>query len=114
MLNIVNNAWRQYDLQMIEKDGILTPLIFPQKFEDLVVLSPIDDVYVKNSKEDMLDTAFSQPFCRNYYTIQMLRFCVFITIMFGLQNSSWAQIILSLGMAIIFCGLTIKIHRMGC
>jgi hypothetical protein len=87
MLNIVNNAWSQYDLQMIAKDRILTPLIFPQKFEDLVVLSPIDDVYVKNSKEEMLDTAFSQPFCRNYYTIQMLRFCVFITIMVGPRSS---------------------------
>jgi tryptophan-rich sensory protein len=85
-----------------------------EKFEDLIVLSPIDDVYVKNSKEDMLETAFSQPFSRNYYTIQMLRFLVFTTIMFGLQNSSWAQIILSLGMNIIFCGLTIKFQRMGC
>jgi tryptophan-rich sensory protein len=84
-----------------------------EKFEDVIV-RPIDDVYVKNSKEDMLDTAFSQPFCRNYYTIQMLRFVVFIIIMFELQNSSWAQIILSTGMAIIICGLTIKFQRMGC
>ena len=85
-----------------------------EKFEDLLVLSPIDDVYVKISKEEMLDIAFSQPFCRNYYTLQMLRFVVFTTIIFGLQNSSWAQIILSLGMSIIFCGLTIKFQRMGC
>jgi hypothetical protein len=84
-----------------------------EKFEDLIVLSPIEDVYLKNSKEDMLDTAFSEPFCRNYYTIQMLRFVIFTTIIFGLQNSSWAQIILSLGMAIIICGLTIKFQRMG-
>jgi hypothetical protein len=88
--------------------------VLVEKFEDVIVLTPIDDIYVKNSKEDMMDVAFSQPFCRNYYTIQMLRFVVFIIVIFGLQNSSWAQVIVCLAMSMIFCGLTIKFHRMGC
>ena len=62
--------------------------------ESVIKLSPIDDVYVKNSREDMTEMAFSMVFCRNYYTLQMLRFVIFTIILFGLQNSSWAQIIL--------------------
>lgn len=85
-----------------------------EKFEDVIVLNLIDNVYVRNSKEDMMDVAFSQAFCRNYYTIQMLRFVVFTIVIFGLQNSGWAQVIVCLAMSMIFCGLTIKFHRMGC
>jgi hypothetical protein len=85
-----------------------------EKFEDVIRLTPIDNVYVKNSKEDMLETAFSQPFCRNYYTIQMLRFVILTIVVFGLQNSGWAQVIVCLAMSMIFCGLTIKFQRMGC
>ena len=85
-----------------------------EKFEDLLQLSPIDEVYVKDSKENMHDAAFGHGFCRNYYTIQMLRFVAFTIIVFGLQNSSYAQIGLSLGMSIAFCALTWKYQRMGC
>jgi hypothetical protein len=85
-----------------------------EKYEDVIRLTPIENIYVKNSKEDMLETAFSQLFCRDYYTIQMLRFVISTIVILGLQNSGWAQVIVCLAMSIVFCGLTIKFQRMGC
>ena len=85
-----------------------------EKSGDLIKLSPIQGVYVKDSQGGMHEDALAHGFCRNYYAIQMLRFGVFIIIVFGLQNSSHAQIGLSLGMSVTFCTLTFKYQRMGC
>lgn len=123
--HLVNEKYRKLGLKRLprigetrkpiySKDGKLLVGALVEKFEDVIVLNPIDNVYVRNSKEDMMDVAFSQAFCRNYYTIQMLRFVVFTIVIFGLQNSGWAQVIVCLAMSMIFCGLTIKFHRKGC
>ena len=58
------------------------------KIEDLMTLSPIHDEYVNFSREEMVDEAFTQPFCRNYYAIQMLRLVLSTILLFGLQISS--------------------------